>query len=163
EAYQRHCKALLARFAATRDPMWAERASKVCLLLPLPDEQLDAVSRLAERAVTLDPKHWVLPYAYVAAALAAYRRGEYPATIDWCDKALAKESENIWFRNVPAYFICALALGRLGKDAKARVAFDKATAILKSVQAAAKPNRVAEPWHDFAICELLQQEAQQAF
>jgi tetratricopeptide (TPR) repeat protein len=161
DTYRRHCQSLLAHFAETAQSEWAERAAKSSLLLPATGEQLAAASRLAERAMTLHPNHWVIPFAHVAAALAAYRRGEFRASVEWCDKALARESEKVWFRNAQAHFIRALSESRLGNSAEAHAAYDKAAAILTSVQAAARPNSVGEPWHDFAICEVLQQEARQ--
>jgi tetratricopeptide (TPR) repeat protein len=159
-SYRELCRRLLAQYAETRDPMWAERTAKACLMLPLDGESLAAASRLTEKALTLDEKHWVIPFSQVAAAMAAYRRGDFGGSIDWSNKALARESDNVWFRNAEAHFVRALALGRLDRVAEAKAAYQKADEILKNAQAAARAREVVDPaWQDFAICEVWRQEA----
>ncbi|HRA89902.1 MAG TPA: hypothetical protein PK992_17565, partial [Planctomycetaceae bacterium] len=100
--------------------------------------------------------HWVIPYAQVSAALAAYRHGDSEIAIDWCDRALMKAHENVWFRNAEALFIRAMALSQSGDDAGARGEFDRAAAIMTEAKSA-----MYGPWHEFAICELLQAETEQ--
>lgn len=160
EAYYRHSQRLLAQYAETDKPEWAERAAKASLILPVTGEALSAASRLAGRAVTLDPKHWALPWAHVAAGLAAYRRGEFRESVGWCDKALSKDLSDGWFRSGQAYDIRAMAMARLGQSAEAKMAFDNAHAILQKMQAAANANGVDNWWHDLATCELLHAEAE---
>ena len=91
--------------------------------------------------------------------MAACRRGDYRATIEWCDKALTKETENIRHRNSQAYYIRAIALARLGQAAEAKASLEKADEILQKMREASSSE--GDGWHDLAICELLQREAQQ--
>jgi tetratricopeptide (TPR) repeat protein len=98
----------------------------------------------------------------VAAAMTAYRRGEYRAAIEHCDLALTKESENIWFRNAQSLFVRALALGQLGQTIEARLSFDKADAIFNSMRPISPSTPIPEPWNDFAICEILRREAEKS-
>ncbi len=160
-AYTAQRRKLLARHADTTDPMWAERTAKVCLLLPVVGEDLDAASRMAAFSVKLDEHHWGMPYAQVANAMAAFRRGEFQVCIEWCDKVLTKESDNVWFRNTQAIFMRSMSLSSLNQYEEAQSDFERGQVILMSAQDSAKKRLVIDSdWHDLAISELIQQEAE---
>lgn len=161
EAWQRLSQNLLTRFASTDKAEWAERASKFCLILPVTGEMLESASRLADRAVALAEKHWVLSWAHVAAGMGAYRRGNFNLCIDLCDKALERESDNVGHRNAQAHYFRAMALARLSKVDEAKTSFQKANVLLRDMQAAAKTCSGNDGLHDLAICELLQTETAQ--
>ncbi len=158
-AYGQMCRTLLKRHAETTDPQCAERVSKACLTMPIFGEDLEIACRLAEKSVTLDQKHWVVPFGRVSSAMAAYRRGDYAKAIEWCDLALKLEYENVWFRNAQARYVRALSKARLGERDAAQQDFDKAAEIVRQAKSVAKSRPVVDGvWNDFAICEVLQRE-----
>jgi len=162
-AYRQLARKMLDQYANTNAPEWAERAAKTCLILPVSGDDLADSTRLANRAVTADPNHWIVPFAQVAMAMAAYRNGQFFECVEWSEKALrAPNEEELWFRSAEAHYLRALALVRLGKSLEAKAALDDAAAIVKHARAAANTNGPPEPWHDFAICELLQREAEES-
>ena len=55
--YRKTCVALVARFGQTTDPALAERIARVCSLDPSSGVSRDALSDLASRAVTGEPKN----------------------------------------------------------------------------------------------------------
>ena len=130
---------------------------------------MDRAGKLADRAVSLGDGHPFLPYFQVAAALAAYRRGEFQTSIERCDKALndkvtvaitenTQEALEDPYRDLHAHYIRAMALARLGKRAEAKQTRDKASAMIQELRKERGKNSYA--WHDWAICEMLEQEAE---
>src|SRR5262249_3342453 len=53
EAYRRHRRRMLQRFAETDDRILAERTAKACLLLPADPWELERACRLAERGIAI--------------------------------------------------------------------------------------------------------------
>ncbi len=163
EAWLQQCQKLLSKYAQTDRPEWSVRAAHVSLLLPIGGEVLSSASRLADRAIAQAGKQPVLTWAQVTAAMAAYRRGDFQTSVDCCDKALAKESDGVRYRNAQAYYLRAAALAGSGKIAIARMSLKKADAILEEIEADVKKNNWRDAWHDVAMCEILQKEVQPLF
>lgn len=161
EAYRAHRRYLLDQLAETEVPMWAERISKACLLLPVEGDDLEAACGLAEKAVSVDADHWVLPFAQQSAALAAYRRGDWQGAVEWCHRTLEKESEGAWFLNAAALFIRASALLQLDRPDSAAADYAQGVEILELARTRALARDTVDPkWHEIAICELLRAETE---
>ncbi len=117
DAYRHNRHALLERFGDTSDPIVAERTARACLLLPLPDEDLQRAAALADRAVIIGAKHRFYPYFLATKGLAEYRRGRFASAVDSFQKAGA---HGIWMP--VARPVLAMALFRSGQKAQARQA-----------------------------------------
>jgi tetratricopeptide (TPR) repeat protein len=125
DQYHEFCRQMLARFSQTADPVIAERTAKTCLLLPLPQPDLDAACRLADRAIALGKNHEHFRYFQLAQALADYRSREFQAAATTAEDAvrgLAHEGNCF----VPARFVQAMAYHQLGENAKSRSAWKEA-------------------------------------
>ncbi|MHB8861728.1 MAG: SUMF1/EgtB/PvdO family nonheme iron enzyme [Pirellulaceae bacterium] len=131
--YYRFSGELLGRVAATEDPVVAERISKGVLLRAPRPVNLDAVVGLANRAVTLDSKHWIFPFALVARALAAYRAGDDAGALQWAERAIQADqgADSVWFRGAQAHMVAALAQHRLGRADAALAALERAASKLQ--------------------------------
>jgi tetratricopeptide (TPR) repeat protein len=160
-AYRAQCRKLLSKYADTTDTMWAQRIAKASLLIAPTDEDLTAASGLADRAFTLDQTGALIPFEETAAAIAAYRRGDWQKSIEWSEKVLAREGRNVWCCNAQAYYVKALAAASLGERVNAKAAFDRAVAVYEENHAIAKQKPVLDQlWPDFAICEMLHEEVE---
>jgi serine/threonine-protein kinase len=82
--YRRARQDLIRRFGATTDPGVAERTARAILLLPPPEDELQAAAALAERAVAAKATtpEWVYPFFLFAQGLAEYRQGRFDNAID---------------------------------------------------------------------------------
>ena len=162
-AYHRVCGELVALVAETGDPFVAERIAKGALLLPpLPDNR-DAVVRLANRAVTLDPKSGVIPWALATRALAAYRHGDDADALYWAERCLTADlASPTWYRAAQAHLVVAMTRQRMGEHEAARAALARAAALIQPMtdryEAAGEVD--SGYWHDWLISMLLLREAQ---
>jgi tetratricopeptide (TPR) repeat protein len=147
---------MLARFGDTKTPHVAERTAKACLLAPSTEAILQRASRLAEMAATQDLNDWAILYSHVAHGLAQYRRGEYSAAIEACERCHSGDpTGEIWFRAAQAHLVRAMAYFRLGQQEKGVAALDRARGIINS-----HPLELGPSWHDELICRILLDEAQ---
>jgi tetratricopeptide (TPR) repeat protein len=161
-AYHRACGELVALVADTGDPFVAERVAKGALLLPPRPDNLDSVVRLANRAVTLDPKSGVIPWAFATRALAAYRHGDDDALV-WAERCLTADlASPTWYRAAQAHLAVAMTRQRMGEHEAARAALARATALIQPMtdryEAAGEVD--TGYWHDWLISTLLLREAQ---
>ena len=161
DGYRRHCRAMLARFGDTVDLQVGERVSKACLLSPLPPADRAAAGALARRTVATAraPEQWILPYALLAEVLAEARDGRPADALARADECLARGSGS-WNVAVPARFLRAIALERLGRSGEARRDFAEATTQLRRIGPGAGPLDLGANWHDVLICETLRREAE---
>jgi tetratricopeptide (TPR) repeat protein len=160
QGYQQHCRALLARFSASRDPFLVERTAKACLFMPPADAYREPACGLADRAVALDPHNWLSRYIQFAKGLAEYRRGNCREAAEWCRQALRDESI-AWFLRTDAESVLAMALARVNETDMAKQHLARARQILQVESTRFEQPGSDEAWHDWLICRFLLAEAQQ--
>jgi tetratricopeptide (TPR) repeat protein len=157
-AYHRTCGELVALVGDTGDSFVAERVAKGSLLLPPLPDNLDAVVRLANRAVTLDPKSGVIPWAQATRALAAYRHGDDADALAWAERCLTADlASPTWYRAAQAHLVVAMTRQRMGEHEAARAA-----ALIQPMSDRYEAAGEVDPgyWHDWLISTLLLREAQ---
>jgi serine/threonine protein kinase len=123
--YERFRRRLVSFYAGTTSAAAAERLIRVSLLTEADSEltgKLAPFAELTEKSLTVtaakqggEMAAW---HAY-ALALLAYRRENYSAAHDWCDRAL-KHAQGTLFRDVSVKLIRAMASARLGRMDQAR-------------------------------------------
>src|SRR5262249_9655925 len=157
DGYHRHCAEMLRRYGQTTRPEIAERTAKVCLLHPRAGDDLKQPAELADRALTLDRAHWVIPWAQLVKGLADYRTGRFDDAAVTLRKSLAEKPTH-WAREVPATVILAMAEARRGRGEEARRTLARADELFEATPA---PERGLPPgWlHDWLFCRILRREA----
>jgi tetratricopeptide (TPR) repeat protein len=136
--YRRARQDLLTRFVTIKNPYFAERTSRACLLLPGPEDELSQATMLALRAATASDRPddaLARPYFLFAQGLADYRLGRL-------DRAIAVMRGDASRVTGPApRLIITMALYGSGQAAEARKML--ATAVLSydwRVRSADDPN-----------------------
>ena len=149
DEYRRARRDLLARFSITKNPYFAERTGRACLLMPATGEELRQAVALARRAAASDPSAHGGNYSWFlfARGLAEYREGKF-------DQAIATMRGDASRVGGPMpRLVLAMALHQDGQLAEARKTL--AAAILsydwKAIQARD---------HDAWICHVLRREAE---
>jgi hypothetical protein len=105
--------------------------------------------------VELSDSDYILPFAVFTRGLAAYRQSDFEAAIEWCGSQRIQRGK-VWFRDVQADLVLAMAHQRLLHPAEASHALEAAQRRLNA--------RKFEPtdrgsWHDWLICRALEREA----
>jgi hypothetical protein len=127
---------------------WADSGADWKKIAPLADRAL-------EKAV--DTKHWVVPWAQVAKAIAEYRLGNYPTALDWADQGLGHPNSAATYSiAVPGNCVKAVTHAQLGqlKEAQAALAAAK-----KAHAAVPTPLQEWVGWNDWYMCEIMLREA----
>ena len=117
--YRKTCAALVARFGQTTDPALAERIARVCSLDPSSGVNRDALSDLASRAVTGEPKN--RRFLATRGAVFSYA-GDNETAVKTFDEAIKDEPK-------PSTFLLlsrAISLARLGRAREAQADYKKA-------------------------------------
>ena len=104
DGYDRFRQEAIVRFAGTTNPVAAERAVKVSLLLPANRKTMDALAPLAEVAAkafanvagdnTNAETVFQAAWGSLSVALMEYRRGNYAEAEEWCRRCLAYPGDN---------------------------------------------------------------------
>jgi hypothetical protein len=113
------CNRVLGLVNDARDPTTAERAAKICSLLPTDAKTQAAALVLARRAADLGKGHALLVHFQMALGMAEYRSGHFAAA----ERALLAASElgkNNYYVSGTAAFYRAMSLFRQGKEPEAR-------------------------------------------
>jgi tetratricopeptide (TPR) repeat protein len=158
DAYQRHCREMLARFSETNDPLIAEKTAKALLLLPPGGYQLEAAAKLAQKAVTSGAKHPFLPYLQLAKGLAVFRQGSCQAAEEWLQKCLAHKWDNANL-NAPANLVLAMARFQLNQPGLARSALADGAAATLGQWPESSAGDLGGDWHDWLMARILLREA----
>jgi hypothetical protein len=156
--YDRHRRALLDRFGATKDPHVAGRTARACLLLPGPPDVIRRAAGLAGLAADQGGKVWVFPSLLLASGLAEYRLERVAAAEQRLRTSLALRNEG-WHLRTSDDLVLAMTLqkqGRRGEEIArltlARTIFDRDVPKLDMADEIA--------WHDVLICMALRREAE---
>jgi len=127
-SYDRFRQETIARLAGTTNPVAAERAVKVSLLLPANRKTMDALAPLAavaaktfanvERNDTNAEAVFQAAWGSISVALMEYRRGNYPQASAWCRRCLMYPGDNPP-RVATARVILAMSCHQLGQTDEA--------------------------------------------
>ncbi len=85
--YRRLCRAAIARFRDTPEPVIAEEIAAACLLAPGAVEDRERLSQLADRCVKRGYNHTYMIYFQLAKGMAHYRDGRFTSAVDWLEKS----------------------------------------------------------------------------
>ena len=155
QAYDRLRDEMLSRFSDSEVPTVADRIAKACLLRPLKQTRLDAVSRMAEKAVKQDSDHEEMLWFFVTRGLAQYRSSNYGLALESCQRCRSGDpSDSLLTRATLCYFIESLAHTRLGANQEALDSLQHGRALLKD-----NPD-LGGAWHDQLIAKLLLAEVE---
>ena len=162
DGYDRHRRRLLAKYGATLDPTIAERTAKACLLLPGDGAVTAEAARLAGLAVAgADQVPSFANYFLLADGLARYRLGRFEAAEGRVRTAIeAGEDVQGWNMTVPALYVRAMALSRLGRTGEARAALARGAAIQDGLGAPGPIGDHPLATHDTRACQVLRREAE---
>jgi len=166
--YDKFRRSAIAQFAATADPVVAERTVKLSLLTP-PDAEVMQLLRplfeLAEQAtapevIARTPKDWSIPWRCLSLALMEYRRGHWPEAMIWGQRCVEfSPSHSACFAT--ARVILVMAQSQLGQTKLTRVELGEArdlieTRINKGMVAG---NDGDGFWFDWLLARILLREA----
>ncbi len=157
--YRRICRELVRRFGDTDQALIAERAAKVCLLLPeaVGGADSDRMQKLSERAVTGTEKSGFYHYFARTKGLAEYRAGRYAAAIKWLERLVPNADGGRL--DAETFAILAMAHHRLGHAEEAEAALAKEKAIVAKLPDPAQG--LAEDWFGWEISLTVCREAEE--
>ncbi|MCY2962468.1 MAG: tetratricopeptide repeat protein, partial [Planctomycetota bacterium] len=154
-AYRELTAGMLKQFGGTKDPQMAERMCKACLLLA------DGVDVTLLPKATLEnaldkgtPPDWLLPWAWFARGLLAYRSGDAKSAIDAVNTSLGHQpNDNGLALN---YALRSLAKSRLEQNEGAQADLEKARKAIDRLLADFNNHG----HHDLLIAQILLREAE---
>ena len=158
ESYRQHCQLMVARFAATNDPLIAGRMAKSCLILASSGAEPGVVGRWLEVAMTLGTNSSASPWNQWVKGMAEYRLGHFAAAVDWMQKVLSHAGDNL-SRDVEAYMVLAMALSRSKQAAEAGAALAKGVGIAETKLPKLDSGNLGDGWFDWIIAHALMTEA----
>jgi WD40 repeat protein/tetratricopeptide (TPR) repeat protein len=160
DGYRRHCRAMLARFGATDDPIIAERTAKACLLAPGHPVDPRTLVALAGRSVAAGANHGYIDYFRLALAMAMARCGDPALAIPELESV--RDVRGDAYREALAGFFLAMAYQKVGRPADARAAL--AAALQTSLADAPQPpgSDLGAAWADWLVCRIVGREAEAA-
>jgi len=167
-AYRSFRQDIITRFAGTANPVVAERALKISLLLA-PDArtltQLDPLCDTAAHSfITLPSQNpdTVLQAAWgcVSVAFMEYRRGNYTRVQEWCHRCL-NDSEDNQPRNATAHVLLAMAAQQLGQTREAATEFAQGREMIENKFSYGLDRGDGELgfWFDWVFARILLHEA----
>jgi tetratricopeptide (TPR) repeat protein len=154
-------KRMFELYGETEDPVAAQRTALGCLLPPDPPADPHACLRLAEKAFASDLDS---PWNAFTLALAQHRTGRHEDAAALVTKYL--EGHRVGVSGdciVMHWLVLGLAQHGLGRDDEARKWIDQAARRLDEIYPPGNgrlPSRPVEPWHIFAMCQVLRAEAE---
>jgi serine/threonine-protein kinase len=157
DAYRRLCVRILGQFAATTNPVVAERMAKDCLFVSPPASDFPAIARMVETAVAAGPNHQYWPYFQFVKGLAEYRQGRFASAVDWLQPVLGQSGDV--YRTVQAHMTLAMAQHQLNQTEQARATLAKGLEIAEARFPKHGKTGLDEQWHDWIIAHVLMREA----
>jgi hypothetical protein len=141
--YEQLCQRILPQFADTKSPYIAERISGDCLLLPHSGVDLQAVDKLATKAVTIGKNDSAVGYFEACKALSDYRLGKLPEAVEWAGKSLNASQASA---RAKGWAVLAMAKWKLGEKAGARTVLAEGEALAPSISATNGPMDLGDSW-----------------
>ena len=126
DSYDHHRQAMLRMFGQTSDPTVATEIGKDCLLAPLNPADLTAVKPLVDLAQGHVTNTDLIADAALAAGLADYRAGNFPAAATQLQKIETRPDDDDNSHWLQARFILAMAQHQTGQTNEARHTMVKA-------------------------------------
>jgi serine/threonine protein kinase len=151
--YRKHCERALDQFAATSDPVTAERIAKDCLILVPPAACLEHIVKMADTALAAGSADPSWPYYEFVKGFAEYRQGHFAPAADWLQKILPLEDAPA--RTAQAHAILAMARFQTGQTNDARATLTDGIKLAESKLR--NPGRL--DWNDCLIAQTLLHEA----
>jgi tetratricopeptide (TPR) repeat protein len=119
--YRALCEKMLAHWATATNALDLERTANACLLLPPEEAQLEAATRVADRAASFGQGDGESDWFRFAQGLAEYRQGHFARVLELADAALADTNRPMRpSARVEVTTVAAMAHQRLGHAAEAR-------------------------------------------
>ncbi len=155
--YRNHCRAMLVRFGATKDPNYAQRIAKVCLLLPVTGEDLTRSSSLADSALSSGTSHW----RDYTKGLAEYRQDRFDSAAKWTEQVLEKPGYPPAHDALAAQdcMVLALAHYQLNHTEEAHAALARGITIVETKLPQLETVEIGVYWVDWIIAQVLMNEA----
>ncbi|HXT10826.1 MAG TPA: serine/threonine-protein kinase [Candidatus Angelobacter sp.] len=126
DAFEHFRRLMIARYEKTTNPVAAERAIKICALLPPPDADLKELAPLeqltAKTFSTVDENNpeavFQAAWGCVSLALMEYRQGNYLESEKWSRRCLSFK-EDVQPRTATAHVLLAMACRQAGQTQEA--------------------------------------------
>jgi hypothetical protein len=158
KGFRHDCRELLSRFGKTADPQRAASIARACALAADGGEDIEALRKLAARAVFGPETSQFSHFFLVTKALVEYRAGEYAAVLA-LEKQLAPRVDGSCSQ-ATVFALLALAHHGLGDREPARKALAQARAILDQKMPDPGQGRpFGEDWRYWLEARLLYREA----
>ena len=157
EEYRHQRTEMLRRFGATNDPVVAERSVKDCLILPPPESELPAISKLADTAIAAGSEHKYWIHCQFVKGFAEYRQAHFSSAVEWLQKVVGQTGD--MYRNVQAHMVLTMAQQKLNQPEAARATLASGIAIADSNFPKSGKGGVGDQWHDWIIAHALIREA----
>ena len=160
--YERFRQEAIARFSGS-PTVFSDRIVKVSLLMPANKRVLDSMGPLAEATARhlqeADAGGDVFTAAWrsVSLGLLEYRRGNYPAAVEWLERCLAYPESNAP-RTATARVILAMAYHQLGRGADAHAELQLGREIVESWVTRGRLERgtpIQGFWFDWVFARIL--------
>jgi tetratricopeptide (TPR) repeat protein len=165
KGYEHFRQVAIARYTGTKDPIFAERTLKICLLTPADDKlirMLQPFSDLAQESMgDRKPNELWTAWRCVSLALMAYRQNYTPTAIDWCRKCLSFTDGNV-ARYATAHVIEAMSCYKLGEVERARSELTQGRDLInaQSAEGLKEGNGGIGFWYDWLFARILLREAE---
>jgi tetratricopeptide (TPR) repeat protein len=158
DEYRNHCRRMLNLFGDTQDPFIAERAGKLCLLLPGEHPNDSRAAQLCDKAMSMRPE---VSWFQLASAIAKYRAGQFQDALDRLRIADAQAGEQVYCRVLIELFR-AMSQHQLGKQEAAQDSLKKAIDRLNATAPTAEDEvpDYGPGWHDRLMGEVIRREAE---
>ena len=164
DAYQVHCRKMLALFGGTNEPETLDKTAKACLLVPCTGPNLETASQMAAKALALGQESLWSSFLQLDNGLARYRRGDYAGAVDAMGKVIGQPM-NVGRplppleRDVAAYAVLAMAQHQLKQTGAARESLAKATDLAETKLPHLGTNDLERDWVDWLIAHIFLREA----
>ena len=158
DAYRSACSELLALSLDTSRPDIADRAARVCLLLPDAVGRPEVVEHLATIAMSGSPESPVYCYFALCGGMSHYRQGRYEQAAEWLTRSIDASKKR--FRScgpVAGYFL-AMTRQQQGKQDRARQLLADAERHMRELRRD-DPQTVNANWIDMLMCRRVAIEA----
>jgi WD40 repeat protein len=163
EAYRKHCRQSLERFAQTTEPFLADGVAKDSLILPGSGINLDTVGTMADTAVAQGRDSEYFPYFQFCKGLAEYRQNRFTSAADWMETVLTNRVNSLPPATgasmvTGAYMVLAMSQHQLQQIEQARASLAKGTEFEQKLPKL-ESGDIGEGWADWVIAHALMSEA----
>jgi tetratricopeptide (TPR) repeat protein len=149
-----------SRFAATTDPVVAERMAKACLILAIPGRDLAIESKWAHFAVSSSKEHLYAAWFAFCQSLAEYRVGRFRSAVEWCQQVLADANHDVR-PDIGANLILAMAHQKLDQSSDAREALANAARLADTSMPKLENGDLGPDWLDWLMIQAWFREARE--